>query len=84
VGLAEAQRWTDYTFLQMQYIQESSKNEVSFSNINHQFPYNINLDFSMMDMMEVEENSLLQDDCWSAGGDTSQKRTIHSPFLARV
>jgi len=55
----------------MQYIQESSKNEVSFSNINHQFPYNNNLDFSMMDMMEVEENSLLQDDCWSAGGDTA-------------
>jgi uncharacterized lipoprotein YehR (DUF1307 family) len=39
VGLAEAQKWTDYTYQGMQYIKQKSNNEVSFSNINRTFPY---------------------------------------------
>ena len=34
VALAEAEKWTDFTYQTMQYIQRRSNNEVSFQNIN--------------------------------------------------
>jgi hypothetical protein len=52
VGVAEAAKWTDYTYQTMQFIRERSNRDVSFQDINKHFPYLKANDCSLIDNTE--------------------------------
>lgn len=58
VALAEAEKWTDYTYQAIQYIQRKSNNEVSLQNINRTFPYLKNADCSLIMEEEDEDDGV--------------------------
>ena len=62
VGVAEAAKWTDYTYQVMQFIQQTSNNEVSFQHINDAFPYLKGADCSLIEQEEDDKYDEFEED----------------------
>eukprot|EP00347_Sterkiella_histriomuscorum_P012366 403368862 len=61
----EAQKWTDYTYQAVQFIQQISQNEVSYNDVQKTFPFLRNIDCSVImdreETIQEDDRELMED-----------------------